>query len=107
MLSISAHSPAFGWILFQRGLRVDVVLDRPLEPGIVLAVRAQSFEGDLEIHFDLPAASCDEVPDRLVDELVLWPAQYFAQHGEARLHDGIDPVGRGLYRHPLRVALPS
>src|SRR5947199_4526516 len=46
------HSSPFGWILFQRGLRVDVVFDCPLEIGIVLAICAQSFKGDLEIHFD-------------------------------------------------------
>src|SRR5437763_1858003 len=47
------RSLPFGWILLQGGLRIDVVRDRPLEVRIVLAVRAQSFKGGLEIHFDL------------------------------------------------------
>src|SRR4051794_11081881 len=73
------RSLPFGWILLQRGLRVDVVRDRPLEIGVALAIGTQSLKGGLEVDLDLPAAPRDEVPDRLVDELVLRPAQYFAE----------------------------
>lgn len=99
------RSLPFGWIMFERRLRIDVICERPLEMGVTLAVGMQSVQGGLKVLLDFPAASCNEVPDRLVDQLILWPAQYFAQRGETRLNDRIDPVGGGLPGHtPERIA---
>src|SRR4051812_32241429 len=48
------RSLPFCRILLQRRLRVDVVLDRPLEVGVALAVGTQGLKGGLEILLDLP-----------------------------------------------------
>src|SRR5262245_19052752 len=101
------RSPPFSGVLLQRGLRVDLVRERPLEFGVALAIGAQGFKSRLEIPLDLSGPPRDEIPNRLIHELVLRPAQDLAQRGQASLNVGIDPVGGGFPDHECFLASPA